>query len=128
MNRIKKAKRILSGKNTDTIYLAVIMIIVFAVSMTGCSDQKAKRDIHAIEEVLRKSLTCPSLNLSELRKDVNIIGNDEDINLDPESFTNGSLEEELEDMYKPFLTEKYYDLFIGKHALSFEIVADKSRI
>lgn len=131
MNRIKKTKRILSRKSIYTISLAVMLIIVFAISMTGCSDQKAKRDIHktnkyAIEEVLRKSLTCPNLNLSELREDVSIIGNDSDINIDSKLFTNGSLAEELESMYKPFLTEKYFDLFIGKHALSFEIVADRA--
>ncbi len=117
-------------KKVYAIVLVTIAYTVFSILLTGCFNQSAKeKDTHkinqkAIEEVLRKSLTCPSLSSLETEEGLSIIG--KELDTDSKSPENSLIEKELESMYKTFLTDKYYDIFIRKHALTFEIAAVRS--
>lgn len=120
-------------KNINSILLVFITIIVFSTVLTGCLNQEVEKDIHkinqsAIEEILRKSLICPSLiSLNNINQDtpgISIIGKDAD-NASEKSDIS-PIDEELKVMYEPYITENYYNKFIGTHAMTFEIAARRA--
>ena len=120
-------------KNTNSILLVFTAIIIFSIMLTGCINQDEKKDINeinqsAIEKVLRKSLTCPSLtSLEDINPNtpgISIVGKDTD-EASEKSDIN-PIDEELRNMYEPYLTENYYEKFIGTHAMTFEIAARRA--
>lgn len=120
-------------KKHNLIFIS-LMIVSLAFLIGGCfNNTNNEEDIHkinkrSIEEVLRKSLTCPSLtsleNFNPTTEGISIIGKNADKT--SEKSDKNPIGEELKSMYEPYLTENYYKKFIGTHAMTFEIIARRS--
>lgn len=122
-------------KNKKCKLLIISIVIIFILLISGCNnpDIDKEEDIHeinisAIEHVLKKSLTCPSLNnlddINPSTEGISIIGNGD--NKVSEKQEKNPISEELKSIYEPYFTENYYEKFIGTHAMTFEAAARRA--